>query len=107
MNPKVVVMIALGLIVITTFVAPYRFAGHTSIVDPQPVSGTLHRAVWNAPKRLDIEFMRVRSGGENEIVFVNESELDSGQLALWWFGIALLAGGALFLTRPTPTVTGK
>jgi hypothetical protein len=63
MNPKTVVLIAIGFGLITLSIAPYHFVGHFNIVDPQRVSGTIHRPVWDPPKRMDIEYLPVGVAG--------------------------------------------
>src|SRR4051794_28863104 len=99
MNSKAIVLIALAIALLTIFVAPFRYVGHTGIVDQRPVSGTIHRALWDQPKQLDIEFLPVGAEGQDEPVFITASELDSAQLGLWWFGIALACVAVFFLTR--------
>lgn len=92
MKSKAIVWTALGLLAISTLVAPYKFEGHIGIVYPVRAGGTIHRPIWGgAPKAGALEVLPTDPNGDTEMVFLSNVALDSTQLGLWWFGIALCA----------------
>jgi hypothetical protein len=98
----------------TLFAAPYEYVAHNNLAraynEPvEPWRGTVHAPVWSPPSADEVNgTLRQRrettpgSLDTSAYLFTKTDDvrLDTGQLALWWAGIAAVTGvGALF-ARP-------
>lgn len=97
---KAIILAALAIMAATLLFAPYDFVGHVGIVDSERVSGTTYRRVgWKLDQPVHLEYMPTDQHPDDQSVFVRAAELDTAQLGLWWFGLALITGAVLLLTK--------
>lgn len=110
-------LVAIGL---TTTCAPYRYEGdnllqqiaHRRNGDPDDGSraGVVYAPLWSPPPTRYEPSEWPGSWMEKvDMTAVQNLELDTGRLALWWLGLALAAAAALILAAPRrarPTAPG-
>jgi hypothetical protein len=71
---------------------PFRYSGHTGLVEPRPASGIVYRPIFSSPEH---EVLYRVSG----LVVVTRAEVDIGRLAAIWFAIAAITIAAATLAR--------
>ena len=115
---KVIAVLGLLTIALTTCYAPYEFVGFDEIArmvngdsyaqrSKYEVRGVIHAPMWAAPSNDDAERAYFwQDSTRHKFPEVQSVRLDSGRLALWWAGIVIVAAVAIIIAARTGGAEG-